>query len=713
MPTTAAETQTASPQISVAATFTAEPLEEPLRFWLHELGATGQVVFAPPEQLFQTLLDPNSVFAGNRTGVNVALFRLEDLGEPAHWETHGTELVNALASAAAGLKVPLLVCLCPASSRSLETSEQQQAVERIENHLAALLCDKPNLYVISADRMIARYRVTEVEDQRAERAGRVPYQPCFFAALGSEIARIWLALRRKPLKVVAFDCDNTLWTGVCGEDGPQGVLVDAGRLALQRFLLQQKQEGVLLAINSKNNEADVRETFASHPDMLLRWDDITAYRINWEAKSKNLLELAFELNLGLDSFAFLDDDAKECAEVRSELPEVVTLRLPEESSQVSCFLEHSWIFDRVQAVTEADRQRSRLYAEQLERSRFAKQARDLQEFIAGLRLEILFAPVTPETLSRAAQLTQRTNQMNAVLARYGEAELKAALDDAQAHAFTVTVSDRFGSYGLVGLVMMREETDALRIGNFLLSCRALGRGVEHKMFAHAAELAEGLGKKFLRITVKRGARNQPAVQFFESVAACRPAGERTELKCEASEVRRLELRENGASAAAGQTEEGRSRSAVSSSAVDYQRIAAELDTAQRIQAVMEEQRRKTAASAKRRVRPPENELQEKIARIWRDLLGLEAVGIDEDFFDLGGHSLMAVQLLSRIHHELKVDLPDSVIYGEKLRVDHLARTVELQQLGVGDQSIYENMLAEIESLSDEEVAALLAEEGQF
>ncbi len=715
MPITAADSHAAGPQIVVAATFTAEPIQEPLQFWINELNLTEQIVFAPYQQLFQMLLDPNSLFAGNKQGLNVALFRLEDLvpdGSLNQLEEHAAELANALLSSAAAFKTPLVVCLCPPSSRFLETLEQQHLVKRIEGSIMQLLRHQPNLYLISADAAIARYRVTEVEDQQAERAGRVPYQPSFFTALATETARIVLALKRQPLKVIAFDCDNTLWTGVCGEDGPQGVRIDAGRCALQQFLLQQKQAGALLVINSKNNEADVRETFAVHPEMVLKWDDITAYRINWDSKSKNLLGLAVELNLGLDSFVFLDDDAKECAEVRSELPEVITLQITPASSQIACFPEHTWIFDRVRPLTTEDRRRSQMYAEQLERDRFAKQAKDLRVFLAGLQLEILFAPITKEMMDRAAQLTQRTNQMNATLARYTETELATALEAEGAHAFTVTVSDRFGSYGLVGLVMMREEETAVRVTNFLLSCRALGRGVEHRMLAHVAEFAENLGKESVCITIQHGSRNQPALQFLRSVTACSPISENNfELNCRASQLRSLDS-DTSIAIPTPPPADAPSRSVPETATVNYQRIFDHFDTAQHIQAAVQEWRRKTATSARRVVTAPENELQEKLVFIWRDLLGVDEVGIDEDFFDLGGHSLMAVQLLSRIYQELKIDLPDSVIYGEKLRIDHLARTIELQELGVGDQASYENILAEIESLSDEEVAALLAESGQ-
>jgi acyl carrier protein len=327
-------------------------------------------------------------------------------------------------------------------------------------------------------------------------------------------------------------------------------------------------------------------------------------------------------------------------------------------------------------------------------------------------LEILFAPVTPETLPRAAQLTQRTNQMNTSLVRYTEPELSAALA-AGKQAFTVTVSDRFGSYGLVGLVLFREEASAVHIENFLLSCRALGRGVEYKMLVHAAELAGG--RSAVKVDIRRGPRNQPALQFIQALqTAPLPTTEESVLEFPAATLLNLSFPpQTVPQPAERQLAEPRppgSGLSQESPQPPYQRIAETLTTASRIRAAVSAARRERAPIHRKQATPPQNELQARLAAIWSSLLGLDEVGIDEDFFDLGGHSLIAVQLLSRIHQDMNVDLPDSVIYGEKLRIDNLARAIELHQLGVSDQSAYDAMLAEIESLSDEEVAALLAQE---
>ena len=719
MSTIASDHHSKAPQIAIGATFTAAPLEEPLLFWTGELALSHRVVFAPYQQLFQTLLDATGPFASNSGGANVALFRIDDLaaeGAYAEYEQHADELINALITAAGRDRVPLIVCACPESARFLETKERQELVSRICEQFDKRLKNVPNLYLLSPDSIVSRYQVTEVHDPLSDRAGHIPYHPQFYAALATQIVRHISALERKPVKVIAVDCDNTLWSGVCGEDGPEGVRIDSGRVALQRFLKRQKGVGILLAIASKNNEQDVVDTFSLHPDMVLRWGDFAAHRINWESKSKSLLELSETLNLGLDSFVFIDDDAKECAEVIDELPEVVTLRLPAASNEIARFLEHAWVFDHVRPLTAEDLGRSAMYAEQVERSRFEKQAKDLHDFIAGLQLEVVFAPVTGETLPRVSQLTQRTNQMNTTLERYSELELKRALDEGT-EAFTVTVSDRFGSYGLVGAALFHVQDDAVVVDSFLLSCRALGRGVEHRVLRHLGEIAIERGKPAIEIATKKGPRNEPVRQLLGGIAppSKQPFEMGTSLTLDAAYLCGLEYPSKKAvpePVIAPAQREAKRPGSKQMSDVPFQQIATELNSASRILAAVDRKRRNALEPRTASGATPQGEIQHKLARIWCDLLAIERVGVDEDFFDLGGHSLLAVQLLSRIQRDIGVDLPDSVIYGDKLRIDNLSRTIELHQLGVSDHDAYNSMLAEIESLSDEEVAALLAEEDQ-
>src|SRR5205823_8812586 len=184
------------------------------------------------------------------------------------------------------------------------------------------------------------------------------------------------AMQMTPYKVVALDCDDTLWQGICGEDGPWGVVLDPPRRALQQFMLAQHDAGMLLCLCSKNNEEDVVATFRARREMPLHLEHFVARRINWQAKSTGLAELAHELDLDLASFIFVDDNPEECGEVQADRPEVLALPLPSHAGEIPDFLKHVWAFDRLR-ITEEDRKRTALYGQQIQRARLEKQASTL------------------------------------------------------------------------------------------------------------------------------------------------------------------------------------------------------------------------------------------------------------------------------------------------------------------------------------------------
>ena len=221
--------------------------------------------------------------------------------------------------------------------------------------------------------------------------------------------------------MIVLDCDNTLWKGVVGEDGVAGITIPAAWSRFQQFMVEQASQGVLLCLCSKNDESDVLDVFEQRPDMVLKRDHLVAWRINWEPKSENIRALAQELNVGLDSFIFLDDNPVECAEVQAGCPEVLTLRLPIDGD-IAGFIEHVWAFDHL-SVTSEDQQRTAMYKQEIERGRFQKQAMTIEEFLAGLDLQIQISEPAPTQISRVAQLTQRTNQFNFTTIRRTDGEI--------------------------------------------------------------------------------------------------------------------------------------------------------------------------------------------------------------------------------------------------------------------------------------------------
>jgi FkbH-like protein len=667
--------------IAIGATFTAEAIQPAMEFWARELGLDCDVRFTGYNQLFQELLTPGSLF-GRNSGFNVALVRFDDWAA-AGIEDSARQFAQAIREASSRMRAPLIVAVCPSRLNLTASILLRESTG-----------DLASVYWLLPEDIQAFYRVAAVHDPHGDELGHVPYTAAFFAALATAIARRIHALSAPPFKAIALDCDDTLWAGICGEDGPQGVTLDEPRLALQQFMADRRLGGMLLALCSKNNEADVVDTFRAHPEMPLRLEDFSAQRINWDTKGASLSAIADELALGLDSLILVDDNPKECREAQAGAPDVLALPLPTIAAEIPEFLRHVWAFDRVR-VTEEDRRRAEMYAQRAERARAERVAASLEEFLASLELEVTIAPMQPSDIPRVAQLTQRTNQMNATLVRRTEAEIRAL--DAECH--TVRVRDRFGDYGLTGVMSFRAAGGTLKVDTFLLSCRALGRGVEHRMVAELGEIAGERGLGRVEIPFMAGQRNKPAEMFLDSIGgSALSAGA-------AAAVRFAAPLAHARGSGEGSHQSRERERAEAPKRPDYVRIATELRDPE---AVLRACRRPSAPS-RPISSPPRTPLETQLAAIWADLLNVPAVGIHDNFFEIGGHSLLAVQLLSRVRQTLGVEVSLEVVYSGEFTVAELAKAIELKEIeqAGGD---YQDLLRELEDLSDDEVRALLAQE---
>jgi FkbH-like protein len=681
----------------IGATFTAKPLEPVIAFWGRHLNLDFDVRFAPYNQVEQTLLDSGGEFAANRHGVNVIAIRLEDLGEHdiARIRSNTHHLLEVIRSAHSSLGAPLVLCLCPASTAFNADVDRARAGHEIAALVASGVAQISGVHFLDYQQIEELYLVENYEAAGGGQLGHIPYTETYYAALGTALVRRAHVITRPPYKVIALDCDDTLWKGICGEDGPTGIALDEPRRALQQFMLKQRQAGMLLSMASKNNEPDVIEAFARNSGMPLQLDDFVAWRINWESKADNLAALAKELNLGLDSFIFVDDNPKECAEVESSVTEVLTVPLPAVIEETRDFLKHIWAFDHA-AITDEDRRRSASYAQSQRFGAEVQSTANLEHFMAGLELSVRIAPLEAERLPRVAQLTQRTNQFNFTTIRRSEADIQRLLEDDRCQCFTVDVSDRFGDYGLVGAVITARRGVELVIDTFVLSCRVLGRGVEHRILAFLAELGAATVVARLQPT----SRNAPAQQFLDSIGA-RWKSELEgvlEYRLPAGEIRGLEWKPvvavvnpapgGGASVAAAKP--------------DYVRIARTLGTPAQI--LFEVRRESRVAVAPPTADPPSTETEKRLAEIWRDLLHAPSISASDNFFDLGGHSLLAVLLLVRIQETFGIELSIDDVYSGALTLSGLAQRIDML-----DSPEYAELLHEIEALSDEEVRQMLAE----
>jgi len=305
-------------------------------------------------------------------------------------------------------------------------------------------------------------------------------------------------------KCLVLDLDNTLWKGIVGEDGMQNIVPD---IDLQKYIFSLHEKGVLLAINSKNNEKDAYDVIDNNPDMILRRKHFTAYRTNWNDKASNMRELADELNLGTDSFVFVDDSPFEQELIRNSFPEIAVVPI----ERLSVYAGFS-----SEDITEEDKNRSQMYKDEKKRYELKTASLDVDDYLKTLELKVKIKEMSEETIPRASQLTQKTNQFNLTTRRYSEDDIRDFIKKGW-KLYTLEASDKFGDYGLVGVVILEPKDNVLRIDTFLLSCRILGRKVEEVFFGFILANAK---KENISIIVGEfipTQKNKPSEKFLTDI----------------------------------------------------------------------------------------------------------------------------------------------------------------------------------------------------
>ena len=397
---------------------------------------------------------------------------------------------------------------------------QTEVIAELNAEIARRLRAISDVYVFDAHRVATELGTAAFYDIKLAHLARMPFTPRAQAALAAQLARLAAALWRAPCKVLVLDLDNTLWGGVLGEDGLSGIALGddypgSAFAAFQRVVASYRDRGILLALASKNNEADVAEAFAQHPGLVLRLDDFVARQIHWNDKAGSLRAIAAELNLGLDALAFFDDNPVERAWVRQQLPEVTVIDVPASPLGFGDALDTSGAFDLV-ALTREDHERTRLYQSDQARQRLADATGSVDDFLRALGMRISIGAVAPDTLPRVVQLLAKTNQFNTTTRRHGQADLEAMIAHG-AIALWMRIEDRFGDNGLVGVAIAVPEPDAddaFRMDSFLMSCRVLGRRAEHALLGAVARRARATGARALIGEFIPTRKNAPAAGFY-------------------------------------------------------------------------------------------------------------------------------------------------------------------------------------------------------
>jgi len=499
--------------------------------WAQDLLTAQSPLYAFDPELIILLLDPAALFPRTLSPIPATADEVR-----AEREAGLAQIREALAAAARHapsatvlLHTFALPDYAPLGILDIKEEEGQRA--RLEASNQALLQivreEFPRTVLFDQERVEARHGKSRIRDERLWYMASLPFSDSFLPVMAGEYLRVIRPLKGLTRKCLALDLDNTLWGGVVGEDGLEGIKI-GGTTApgnayadFQSALEGLSRRGILLALCSKNNPADVWPVFEAHPDMILRRNHFAASRINWQDKATNLREIAKELNLGLDSLVFLDDNPAERGLVRQQCPEVMTPEMPRDPALYARLLLGLDVFETL-ALTDEDQRRNQLYQEQQARAEYEKSLEtaseapgDLTAYLSGLGMTVTLAPVTPFTLPRIAQLLNKTNQFNMTTRRLTEAQVQAmAQAPAEWGVYSVSVADRFGDSGLTGAAVVKKGLEAWEIDSFLLSCRVLGRGVEDALLTYVLEQARGAGAARLRGLFLPTAKNSPAAGFY-------------------------------------------------------------------------------------------------------------------------------------------------------------------------------------------------------
>jgi FkbH-like protein/FkbM family methyltransferase/non-ribosomal peptide synthase protein (TIGR01720 family) len=586
------------------------------------------------------------------------------------------DLAAAARDRSARSALPVVLVVCPPSAYERARIGHESVHGRILQKLREGTANLANVVVADAHDSPELFTCEAYYDWTADALGHMPYSSAAYDVIGTVAARALHTWAKAPLKVVVVDCDNTLWAGVAGEDGPLGVTIGPEHSRLHERLSSLQAAGVLLALNSKNEPADVWAVFDARPDLGIRRDQFIAAKLNWSPKSANIEALARELNLGADSFLFLDDNPVECAEVRARIPGITVLRWPTDPIRAMRFVDQLWALD-IGPTTAEDRKRTEMYRQEVARRQLQTASSSFDAFLASLELDVTIAPATDSVMPRVAQLTERTNQFNFTTIRRTEDDIRRLAADGS-DVLTLHVKDRFGDYGLVGIAIAKADRarSVLVIDSFLMSCRVLGKGVEHRLLAGLGDLATRAGLAFLEIEYRPTARNRPAWLFAQSAfgtASDAATPERRVFRMAAATASAVTFRPSAADVTSDTGDGEEPATADGRVSIDYQRIA-ELDTADAIAEAVHPVARTGLTAESDQTEAPVGELQCLLARIWSDLLHRERIGVRDNFFAIGGDSIIGIQVLSRARQAgLALEMRDLF---EHDTIEALARVAE-------------------------------------
>ncbi len=395
-------------------------------------------------------------------------------------------------------------------------------IEQVNSLIKSFSKDNPKFFVVDWNRILRVLGEERCLDLRYWYLHKIPFKSEFFEQYAEEIVKIIQVSIGMTKKCLILDCDETLWGGILGEVGLQGIELHPEEypgsvyFAFQRGLLQLFERGILLCLCSKNNELDVLEVLDSHPYSLIRKTHLSTWKINWDDKVKSILDIVNELNISLDSCVFVDDSPFECEVVKKFLPEIVVYQVPKKLYNYPDLLQKKEVWGNV-SYTFEDKNRTKMYQDEWKRTEYKKQFYCLDDFLESLNLKAFIHIANTHEIPRIFQLNQKTNQFNLTTFRFNLDEIQKKTEDNNSAIFTLSVEDKFGALGIVGVFFASKKDNIGKIENLLISCRALGRRLEYVFVNHCMkhlELKWNVQEWFAEYCFTK--KNQQVSDFWEN-----------------------------------------------------------------------------------------------------------------------------------------------------------------------------------------------------
>ncbi len=504
-------------------------------------GVLVDVVLAGYGQAAQELLDHGSNFAHQHLDCVLLAFDFRALGlsslllKKEKADEAVSTAIHHISSLAAGVRdtikaTCILQTLVPPSDPvfgGFDARVQGSPRAMIERFNVRLLREvaQENDLIVDAAYLACKVGIDCWNDARGWHKAKLPASLDATPLYADYICRLLGAASGKARKCLVLDLDNTLWGGVIGDDGLEGIAlgqnsaVGEAHVALQRFLLDLRRRGVILAVCSKNEDAMARTPFREHPEMVLKQDHIAVFIANWSDKANNIREIAATLNIGTDSLVFLDDNPVERAQVRQVLPEVAVPELTEDPAEYTSLLANAGYFEAI-GLSEEDLTRADFYQGNAERVSLQKVG-DLEEYLRSLQMIAMISPFNAVGRVRIAQLINKSNQFNLTTRRYSERQVEAFEHDPGKFCLQVRLADRFGDNGMISVVIFDISPEEWSCDTWLMSCRVLGRRVEELVLAAVAEAARKAGARRLKGIYIPTKKNALVVEHFAKLGFSR------------------------------------------------------------------------------------------------------------------------------------------------------------------------------------------------